>query len=279
MKQDLDFEFPEDFNQNEITELMDDLERYITPVPPQDEINMTIENLRQFVPQKKANIKYKKLYELFKRATEEISFMSSTYWLVSLGIFIIGLYIIWSHKGYFNEGYNTYTVSILLAPIPFIFGIMEVFRGREEGVIELELSCKISISEIILSRLIIICIYNILLNTLLSIILVYFNSTIIFWKITFMWLTPFTLVSSLGLFCASKIRGSYIVTIFTSVWLIMIISIVSLEKLMDRIMGFNILAYVVLSLIGIILIGLQIKEYGQRYFGFYEGSVMYEAKN
>lgn len=276
MKESLDFEFTEDMNKDDLNRLVDNLDCYVVKMPSQAEINNTIENLRGYVPKKKSSFK---IFDLLKIASREISFMSSTYWLVSFTLFIIGAYFIWINEGSIMNSRNPYISALLLAPVPFILGIIEIFRGREEGVIELELSCKISIGEIMFSRLIIICIYSILLNTMLSLALLYFNNGILLLRITLMWLTPFTIISGIGLILVSRMRGSYVAAIFTGIWMVLVMAILTEKKIMDRLIEINITVYAVLTIIGVILMVIQIKNYAQRDCSFFERSVIGEVKN
>ncbi len=271
MKERQDFEFTEDINK-----IINNLECYVVKMPSESEINNTIDNLRGLVPRKKRRTK---ILDLLKIASREIGFMSSTYWLISFTLFILGAYSIWMNGGSIINSRNPYISAVLLAPIPFILGIIEIFRGREDGVIELELSCKISIGELMFSRLVIICIYNILLNTMLSIVLVYFNSGILLLRITLMWLAPFTVISGIGLIFVSKMRGSYVAGIFTGLWMVLIMAVLTQKKIMDRLIGINITVYAVLTIIGIILMIIQIKSYSQRGSSFFERSVLDEVKN
>ena len=276
MKERLNLDFTEDMNKDDLNKLIDNLEWYVVKMPSQSDINNTIDNLRDIVPRK---ISRTKILDLLEIASGEIRFMSSTYWIISLVLFILGVYLIWMNGGSIINSRNPYISAVILAPVPFILGIIEIFRGREEGVIELELSCKISIGEIMFSRLIIICIYNILLNTMLSIVLIYFNSGILFWKITLMWLTPFTVISGIGLVLVRKLRGSYVAAIFTGVWMVLIMTILTQKKVMDKLMGINATVYAVLIIIGTILMIVQIKSYSQRSSSFFERSVLDEVKN
>jgi hypothetical protein len=279
-KKDLEFELNGDINEVEIDKLINIMEKYVVNMPSDEAINLTIEKLRPHVPTKKSKVTSKpKIFRILVRAFEEISFMSNNYWLISFGLTLFGLLTILLNNGYIMKANNPYMAVIMLAPLPFIFGIIEVFKGREEGVLELELSCKLSITEIILSRLVIISIYSILLNTVMSGVLVFFDSRIMFWKITLLWLTPFTMVSSFSLLIVSRMRGSFVVTIFTAVWMILIMSVLSQEKVMKKIMGVNISVYIFLSILGIILLTIQIIRYGHRHSSFFERSALNEVKN
>lgn len=276
---DWDFELPDDMSGDYKKEFIEDLECYTVDMPSEDEINNTIEKLRKYVPCKRSKGSSFKIIDLIESASKEAGFMSSSYWLVSILLFILGTYSIWINGGSITNSRNPYISSLLLSPVPFILGIIEIFRGREDGVIELELSCKLSIGEIMVSRLIIICLYNILLNSLLTAVLMHFNSGILFWRITFMWLTPFTVISGVGLMLVSRMRGSYVALIFASIWIVFAMAVLTQKEIMDRIMNINIITYAILTVIGAVLMVVQLTGFSQRKSKFFERSVLGEAKN
>jgi hypothetical protein len=279
MKQSLDFEFPEDMNEEDLQKFMNEINSFTVPVPSEKEINITIDNLISLMPPRRKKIGDNKIFGLLRIASNEIGFMSGTYWLISFGIFILGIYSILKNEGSIIKNSSPYVSAALMSPIPFILSFIEIFKGREEGVAELELSCKISIGEIMISRLIIICIYNIILNTMVCTALVYSNSGIMFWRATLMWLTPFTLASGIGLILVSRMRGSYVTVIFTGAWMVLVMGALSDERITGYITRVNLVVYGILSLIGIILMAVQIIHYARRQSSFYERSVLGEAKN
>jgi hypothetical protein len=280
MTKDLEFELNGEISEAEISELLITMEKYAVKLPSNEEITLTIDKLKEFVPAKESKIPASpRIFEILSRAFNEISFMSNNYWIASSGLFLAGFFVILLNGGFILNGNNPYKLAILLSPIPFVLGILEVFKGREEGMLELELSFKTSISEILMSRLVIVSIYNILLNSVLSGILIFFDKGIVFWRITLMWLTPFTLISALSLLIVLKIRGSYVVTIFTAAWMILIMSVLSQEKIMSKIMAIDLAVYVVSTMVGVVLLCIQIIRLRNRHGGFFEGSVLNEIKN
>jgi hypothetical protein len=278
MKQGLEYDFPEDMDQNDITDFVNTLDRYVICSPSEEEINATVEKLICLVPVKKRKAVDNKLFNLLKIAANEVRFISSSYWLISFALFTIGLCAVLVDGNNLLAD-NPYIISMILSPIPFILGVFEIFRGKEEGTVELELSCKMSLGEVIFSRLMIIGIYNILLNTSLSIFFKCFGSGVLFWKITLMWFTPFTVISGLGLLLVSKIRGSSVVTIFTSIWMILSICILSQKELIEKIMKVDLTFYLVLCAAGMLISGSEIKKYADRYSNFYERRISGEAFN
>lgn len=279
MKQSWDFEFPEDMNEKEIEKFMNVLNTFTVPLPAEKEINNTIDNLIGLMPVQKNRIRDNKIFSLLKTASNEIRFMSSYYWIISFGMFVFGMYSILMNDGSIIQGSSPYVSAVLLSPVPFILSFIEIFRGREEGVAELELSCKISIGEIILSRLIIICIYNVALNTMISMFVVYLNSGIAFFRVTLMWLTPFTLASGIGLILVSRMRGSYVTLTFAGAWVVVILEALTNKRVTDFMLQANIIVYLILSVVGVVLMAVQINNYAKRKSNFYERGVLGEVKN
>lgn len=280
MKKDLEFDLNREISEQEINELIDDLELYAVRFPSTEEIDRTIECLQAYVPEKMQKAVAKTgIYHVLYQAFNEITFLSNGYWVASAGLFFAGFLVVLLDGKAILSNNNPYLLAILLSPVPFVLGLMEVLKGREEGVIELELSCRISITQVIISRLLIISVYNIVLNSILSGVLAYCSASVVFWKITLFWLTPFTLVAWLGLLVASKVRGSYVVTMFVAAWMILCLSVLTQEKIMSRLMAVDLAAYMSLSAVGMVLLGTQIARYGRRHGSFFEGSVLNEAKN
>jgi hypothetical protein len=86
-------------------------------------------------------------------------------------------------------------------------------------------------------------------------------------------------ISGIGLILVSKLRGSYVAAIFTGVWMVFIMVILNQKQIMDKLIGINITVYVVLTIVGIILMIMQIRSYSQRGSSFFQRSVLDEAKN
>lgn len=250
--------------EEELSEWLKELEHYVVPFPSEEEIGAVVDRLRCYVPdikeqQRKQTQKKPfrtmgnmpgsmadrmlkawsqaglKIIRTLAIAGREISFIDDTYWIVTLGLFVAGILTLWFGDSPTMTGNNPYRLVILYSPVPFVLGMLELLRGRDEEVLELELSCKSTITEVLLSRLIIICIYNILLNLLLSAILAAFGSHLELARMTMLWLTPFTLVAGISLLAASRMRGGYLVTIFSAIWMIIAMSLLSQKAVMERI--------------------------------------------
>ncbi|MBW9148865.1 hypothetical protein K2F40_07810 [Clostridium sp. CM028] len=244
-----------------VEELLTYMQNYTIELPGEEEIDATIEVLRQYVPIK--NERFKKFCHIIRMAAGEITFISKIYWVFCTAIFIIGYFIS------INQ-IDPYITIMALAPLPSILGVVEVFKGRDSGVLEIELSCKISAIEIMLSRILVIGIYSIFMNTALSVVLYMFRSNIDLWKLSVLWLTPLTLVSGVSLWIAMKIKGDYAVAAIVSIWSMVILYMCIDKKFVNTIMQLDTVAYMVILSISTLMLVLQLKALQSRYNNIFE---------
>lgn len=244
-----------------VEELLTYMQNYTIELPGEEEIDATIEVLRQYVPIK--NERFKKFCNIIRMAAGEITFISKIYWVFCTAIFIIGYFIC------INQ-IDPYITIMALAPLPSILGIVEVFKGRDSGVLEIELSCKISAIEIILSRILVIGIYSIFMNTALSVVLCMFRSNIDLWKLSVLWLTPLTLGSGVSLWIAMKIKGDYAVAAIVSIWSMVIIYMCIDKEFVNIIMQLDNVAYMVILSISTLMLVLQLKALRSKYNNIFE---------
>jgi len=264
----------EDMDEKEIDNLFAQMGEYQISYPREEEINSTILTLNQYVPKKKkAPVRsLDKFMELIDNAKGEVSFISNLYWLASIALFVLGFIVT-----FIGREVSPYITLMMLAPIPFVLGILEVFKGREQGVMEIEMACKRSVPEIILARLTVIGIFNVLLNSILSIGFSFIDPNIILWRIVLTWLTPFTLVAGTSLWLAMKIRGGYLVSFLIAVWMAGMLFLLTLPNFLERMLTLNVAAYVVIIAIGITIIFGQISKIISRHSIDHEGRESFET--
>ena len=252
-------------NQNEKSENeFKDIERYMNSYfvefPEEEDIDNTINILRTYVPPKvkKTNKRFSRFKSLLNGALSEIEFMSKMYWVGSLLLFIIAYVFITVHDK------NPYILVVSIAPMPFVLGLIDVFRGREEGVWEVEAACKISVQEIVISRLFLISIYNVLLNLIFTALLSIFTNIlkdISIIKLTLLWSAPFCIVSGIALCIAVKIRDKYISMWVISVYIVSMVSVLSDKRVLNKLIVVNDFIYLGIALVGILIAGFQLKKF------------------
>ena len=268
-----DFEAIDHLDEQEFKALKKILSDYTVPFPSDYQIEATVKTLKQYVPSKQKNYEgySEKLQILFSRALTEAGLISKTYWLSSVVLFVMG-YLLTS---VINNNYY-YGVAIL-APIPFILGLLEVLKGREQGVLEIELTCKISAREIMLSRLVVIGLYNTFLNTLFSAITSLIMPEVVLWKIMISWIAPFTFISCLALWLAMRVRGGFAVTAVLSIWMVAVLAVLSSQPALRYLAQVDALVYLIVSGLGVILFLFQLRLSLRQHQTYFERRVSFEA--
>lgn len=239
-----------------MAELEKELQSFIVKYPDENKINDTIQALRPYLPKEKE--KNNPFMDLIRHAISEVSMIRRPYWLLSLLLFAIGYFVITTTKT------DPLKMLIILAPLPFVLGLFEVFRGREEGVLELEMTCKFSAYEIILSRLLIISLYNFLLSIVLTITL---SSMIVLplFKVIITWFAPLIMFSVLALSLSMTFRGHAFIVTVISCWLIFALAPFLSEALTTLYLGIPSVIQLSLIIIGLILLSFQVKKIKEKF--------------
>lgn len=248
------------------TELEQQLSPYIVKYPSEFEINKTIDTLRKHVPTKQAKVSrgFQGLPRLILRMQSEVTIISKLYWLFGLALFIIGSILI---------KYSTIEalyILLVITPLPVLFGLFETFKGREQGVLELEMACKHSPSEIILARFLLVSAYNIGLNILLILGFSSYLQGINLFEIltlSFLTLICFTVIL---LAISMRFRGSVFIVLSLSVWIIYSLIIPPSLQWIEQFMQTNILLHLILITLGMIVIFIQLTRLWRNY-RTYEG--------
>ncbi|MDG5789071.1 hypothetical protein QA612_16560 [Evansella sp. AB-P1] len=261
--------------QVEFEELEKELNQYLVKYPDEKMMDSTIDTLGQYVPSKrKKNIKYKeRMQRLMKIIGTEISTVRKGYWVASVILFVMGYFI----TGY--GAYNPVLTLAILAPVPFVFGLVEVFKGRENGVLEMEMTCKFSSYELMLFRLLIISVFNIILNSILTFAIVPYAEATSLLELVFIWFTPLTLFAAISLWLSIHFRGVVFISIFIPLWLLFSIVLINgSASWTNYLLNVNFLFHLSCMLIGLLLLVLQIKQLIRKY-STYEGGTTFEVNN
>lgn len=246
---------------SEMTQLENQLTLYCIPAVPHKQIEGTVESLRQYVPKKQRlwERQAERLADVLNTARQDAPFFSWGYWLAGIIFFTLGYWIIAAADS------NIYAIMILMAPTPFILGLLELFKGRDAGMAEMEISCKLSIREVILARVVVIGAYSVLLNTLLSVFIYYSQPGAYLWQLTLFWLTPFTLISAIALCVAQKVKSGYAVAFFLATWTtaVFIIQITGLAIILQTV---STLAYLFITFFSAIVLICETRKMTNKYF-------------
>ncbi|MCY6959871.1 hypothetical protein [Clostridium brassicae] len=242
-----------DISDEEIEELICKFNSYSIEYPTQNQIDKCIENLSVYVPKKKSLIQW--FEKLLLRGQIQITYINKLYWLISILIFLT------TFKLAINMNTNPYKIIMLISPIPLLLGFIEIFKGKENNMLELELSFKISGKQIILSRIIIIGIFNIILNTAMSILFFQSGIDVQLLKINIFWMVPFVWINLIAFVIAKKFRGHYVSLGGISFWILLVSILSKNEDFIEKIMYLNIGVYIAMALVGMYLYYRVLKKY------------------
>lgn len=241
--------------------LKTELDQYIVEFPNEFEINTTIHSLRQYVPSKQTKIThfFQRFSKLINHTKTEVFFMSKAYWFISIILFIIGYFITILHA------YNPIITLIFLAPLPFILGLFEVFKSRNQGLIEMEMACKFSAHEVMLARLLLVSLFNLTLNMLLTLAFSPYIMTTTLLHVTMLWLTPFTLSTAVMLWFSMHVRSTTLSLALIPLWGFFILSLYTDVKWQPYVFDMHIAIHLILIGIAIGLFFIQIKQLINKY--------------
>ncbi|AUN14473.1 hypothetical protein [Paraclostridium sordellii] len=216
-----DYEF-ENLLEEDLLDIEKFLDSYVVKKVDEEKIDLTIETLRNYMPKNSSEnlVVNKNIYLLNKIRTNmelmKIQFMlfNKIYIIASLILTLGGLI------GAIKYNLNPYVSSYTIAPIPVLLGLVEILRGKEEGVWELELSYKYSFREIIFAKLTIIGITSIAISLFMSFILANTYSEVNLLKLINTSLIPICFISIISLVTASIYRSMNSIALSTGIWII-----------------------------------------------------------
>lgn len=251
---DLDFEIKEMENEWGFT-----LKEYDVEYPSESEMMRTIDALRPYVPIKENKwiTFWDNLTSILKHSYKEIFYISPVFWLLN------SLFLGISMAAIFASEISPYTVVILLAPIPTITGLLEVMKSKYSGFAELEMSFKYSMQEIILSKMIVIGVFNLMINLMVTISISSFYQEVWLGKLMLYWMTPFTVITAISFLIVNRIRHVYGVTSTLIIW-IGFGSLINQEHIFKSIESVPVIFYVLIIVLSFAAILYQVKQLYKR---------------
>lgn len=266
-KKEKDFELPVELSESEFEEMVDRLTKYEVKLPNEYEINQTVEMamLHLHVEKKKST----KLKDLVKLAQSEMTFFSRSYWLVSLLIYAVGVL-------FTGAGISPYVVMVGLAPVPFILGLMEVFKNRDSGMLELEAACKFNAASVVLAKLLVTSVYNIVLNLVASIGFAAMGQNVQMLMLMIYWLAAFAVVCGLAILVVTRVRSSDAVIYLLTTWGILCFAAVSIPFVYELILNLSPVICVAIITVGVIFTSYQVKQLYVRTKTYFERNESFE---
>lgn len=256
---------------HKLMDMEKELNEYLVKYPDSNHIQSTIESLHQYVPNPAVKqVPFgQKTVKLLKLSLSELLFMNKLYWVTSFILFILGYFVTLS------QSYNPAMTLFVLAPLPFVIGLVELFKGREQGMLEIEMSCKFSAHKIMLSRLLIISMFNIILNIILTISFkpLFDGENIL--RMISVWFLPLIIFSALALWLNTNVRGVLFNITFVFLWLITSITIINNPVWIQNLLTLPISLFMSAMLFGIGLFTYQVIQLTKKY-SIYDGEDTYE---
>lgn len=192
------------------------LNSYIVKEVNEENIDLTIDELRNYMPQNKnENVDlYSKVRTSIGLLKMQFKIFNKLYLIASMMLVLCGVI------GTIKLNLNPYLCAYTVSPIPILIGLAEILRGKEENMWELELSYKYSFREILFAKLVIISTTAIVLSLLTSLILTGTYSEVSLLKIINICLIPTCFISLISLILASIYRGMNSIVLSTSIWIV-----------------------------------------------------------
>lgn len=198
------------------------LNSYIVKDVNEENIDLTIDKLRNYMPQNKnEEIIKNENVDLYSKVRTNIGLLkmqfkifNKLYLIASMMLVLCGVI------GTIKLNLNPYLCAYTVSPIPILIGLAEILRGKEENMWELELSYKYSFREILFAKLVIISTTAIVLSLLTSLILTGTYSEVSLLKIINICLIPTCFISLISLILASIYRGMNSIVLSTSIWIV-----------------------------------------------------------
>jgi|GEM_PF-3141613 len=236
------------------------LEDFTVEYPSDEAIARTIDAMRPYVAE--PDSKRSKRFIPWKLHILQIQ---PAFWMANLLFFCLGL-LLWR----FWED-DPYKIMLLLSPVPFFLGLLELFRGRNEGLLELEISCKYSAQQLLLRKLLAISIYNVLLCLALIGVFCIFGEPLLFSKLIIYWAAPFVVAVSIGLAVANRIRNVLSVPTALVIWIFIAMTFITNIERKERYGQASELPYLagLAAALAIVFIVIQIKRL-KKGFTYYE---------
>lgn len=188
-------------------ELEEWLSEFDIEYPDEEKVEKTIMQLHSYVPRKKPQpLAYVIPTPLRNAFLESLQF-SQTFWISNLLYLLLGLSIVFLIEG------DPYLTLFSLSPIPIIISLYEIFRSRDQGMMELELSFKFSVSNLILSKLTLVGLFNLACTLLLIFIFSFFATPLVLMDLLQYWAAPYSAIVSISLLLSIKFRTLFVMPI------------------------------------------------------------------
>lgn len=248
-------ELPE-LSDGELARLERLVDAYEPPYPSEAEITRSIEAATfQLSLQGRPQGRMEAAVRLLRHVASEITVISRMYWLVSLLLYAAGLAILYAPQSAVPE-----FALVAVAPIPFLLGLIEVLRSRDDRMLEMEMACRFNGASVMLAKLCIVGTYNLALNVAVSAWLAGTVAGRHLGDIMQMWLLPFVIISALALLAVVRMRGSTAVLLALGLWAGCCLAMLAKSEWLSRLLDLPGMAGLLLIALGAAVIVSQARQ-------------------
>ncbi|MFC9712384.1 hypothetical protein ACFTRD_30115 [Paenibacillus sp. NPDC056933] len=247
----------------EYNEIAPYLNEYAVDFPSETEIDRTIRALDAHMPDQ-VSVRTKQSYgrlmrELFQLVRGEVVVFHKSYWLVCSLLLLLGFWLGTHSK------IDPYMSGLVLVPVPFVLGLLEVFKGRDQGLMEIELTCKITAQQLMLTRLIVVLAGNMAFVFLLMLVMSGGTGSPISWSTIGLWYAQLMIAAGASLWLAMHVRGGTAVSIFLTLWFGLIWLALSNPQFVALFQSIQPSVHIAITLCGVILLISQIYQMARKY--------------
>ncbi|MFC0186919.1 hypothetical protein ACFFJY_01405 [Fictibacillus aquaticus] len=236
-------------------EIQDYLSLYKVDLPDEDEMERSIAAIMSSVPKKKSSLLVWQngARSLLQNSIRELMHFGALFWVINVLFLILGAITL------IDRSADPYLTAFILAPLPFITGTYEIFKSRDEGLVELEMSLKYNTHQVFLSRLVAVGVMNFVLNAALCTLFASFYPQMLVVKLLLCWTIPYVFVTGIAFLFAMNVRSSIASGTLAAVWFAFCFGFLQGEEFQRMVMQMDIVTAIAILLIGVMLwaIGVQ----------------------
>ncbi|MBY7142647.1 hypothetical protein KFZ56_06055 [Virgibacillus sp. NKC19-3] len=241
--------------------MADELEAFTVDYPSEEEMDQTISALHAYVPEKNMPMSnlLEKMKDLLFLSGKEFFTISRLFWSANIIFLLFGIL----STTLFHA--DPYLTLFVLTPLPFLTGLLEIFKSRDQGMAELEATFKYSVQQLIFSRVLIVSVFNLILNAILiTWLYVALDTPFVFSWLFVYWMMPLTLLAALGLVLTTTYKGTITSPVLVISWLITGFLIAQIPNGADFINHIGLTGSISIVIVSLCTIIFQLRKIQQR---------------
>ena len=190
-----------------------DFEQFEVPSVSDAEIEAACDRIAEYLPAPR-RAGNRGTDSLFRIVLLEAHCRTPLYWMICALLLMFGVYAL----RFSLWNLSPYVVLPLLAPLPFLSNIIDAFWGREWQIAEIEKTCKFSLRQLYLAKLLVGLACDLAVTAALSLFCI--GTSYGAWKLAFSSLTALFWVGTAALFLTGGRNCSLSVSALLAAWVI-----------------------------------------------------------